>query len=201
MVSISFSDEKPKRRGTIKKSQTKNKTNKTKKTNKTNTTSNDDNENGFVSNFATAVLALHGRKEALILKRTRPLWDQNVGKSRKLAEENLQRRAVTFHSVDVREYGVEIGDNPAVSIGPPLAIDWLYMPKGSESVDQYENKRRSKRRSKKVGLGWNYYQRYAILEKAGFSKKEIRDAEQSANRSRKQRKASAFWFPIASKFD
>ena len=47
--------------------------------------------------------------------------------------------AVQFASVQVREYAVTLSDNPSVSCGAPIGLDWKYMEAEPLSVDQYES--------------------------------------------------------------
>ena len=47
-------------------------------------------------------------------------------------------RTVTFASTEIREYPIELGDNPSVSSGPPLTLGWTHMARHTASVDDYE---------------------------------------------------------------
>ena len=45
---------------------------------------------------------------------------------------------VSFNKVDVREYCRQVGDNPSVSSGCPLAIGWMFNCHGEIDIDSYE---------------------------------------------------------------
>lgn len=49
--------------------------------------------------------------------------------------------SVSFADVEVRSYPIILGDNPAVSAGPPLTIDWDPSDLVACSVDEYEKDR------------------------------------------------------------
>lgn len=55
---------------------------------------------------------------------------------------------VSFHTVEVREYPITIGDNPSVINGPPVAIDWDYDDRIELGVDDFELCRSSEGRRK-----------------------------------------------------
>ena len=45
---------------------------------------------------------------------------------------------VAFTHVTVREYSLEVGDNPSVSCGPPVTLGWSYNKKGVRDIDTFE---------------------------------------------------------------
>jgi hypothetical protein len=50
------------------------------------------------------------------------------------------QNSVHFGTVNIREYDRRLSDNPAVTGGPPIGLDWGYNPKEMEvMVDDYEN--------------------------------------------------------------
>ena len=54
---------------------------------------------------------------------------------------SYSRRNVQFSTVEVRYYNRVLGDNPACSMGPPIAIGWEYQKELAMSIDQYEVER------------------------------------------------------------
>ena len=38
------------------------------------------------------------------------------------------KRNVSFSHLRIREYAITLGDNPSVSSGPPVTLDWAYDP-------------------------------------------------------------------------
>jgi len=55
-------------------------------------------------------------------------------------------RRVSFNEVEIREYSMTIGDNPAVSSGPAITLDWDYNPETDVlTIEDYENSRPERR--------------------------------------------------------
>ena len=63
--------------------------------------------------------------------------------------------SVRFDSVLLREFHRTVGDNPSVSCGVPMALDWNYNPEPMvHDLDDYESNRLSQRRPKRdLALG------------------------------------------------
>lgn len=57
------------------------------------------------------------------------------------ARAKRQTSHVTFASITIREYPIELGDNPSVSSGPPIAIGWSFMTEQTIPFDEYERSR------------------------------------------------------------
>jgi len=58
-------------------------------------------------------------------------------------------RKITFDKVEVRNYSRDIGDNPSVSIGVPVTLDWGYDQEESIRLTEYEKHRTPLRRTQK----------------------------------------------------
>jgi len=50
----------------------------------------------------------------------------------------ISDRSISFSHVDIREYCREVGDNPTVSCGCPMALGWKYNKRGTLDIDSYE---------------------------------------------------------------
>ena len=48
------------------------------------------------------------------------------------------RKFVRFHRIEIREYGVTLGDHPSTRIGPPVTIEWQHQAELVVDLDQYE---------------------------------------------------------------
>jgi hypothetical protein len=109
------------------------------------------------------------------------------------ANPNLERK-VRFGSIRIREYAMTLGDNPCVSIGPPVMMSWECTAKEdtSQPIEDFEKTRVGKRRHKHRLL-LNYYQRHNILESAGVSKQEIQQAERGVFYVQSSRKFSSYY--------
>lgn len=48
------------------------------------------------------------------------------------------RKLVRFHRIEIREYGVTLGDHPGPRAGPPVTIEWQHQAELVVDLDQYE---------------------------------------------------------------
>jgi hypothetical protein len=95
-------------------------------------------------------------------------------------------RKVRFHEIQFREYEQTIGDNPCVSYGPPISLDWSYEECGSIDVEEYEANRGRRRGMREMIM--NYYVRTNLLTfKYGATEKELKAATKAANREKRSR--------------
>mmetsp|Transcript_1480 Transcript_1480/g.1592 ORF Transcript_1480/g.1592 Transcript_1480/m.1592 type:complete len:247 (+) Transcript_1480:124-864(+) len=78
---------------------------------------------------------------------------------------------VTFNTVKVREYPIILGDNPSVSEGPPLSIDWVYIDVDEFDVEEYETTRPSRRGTPEMNIPASI--RIDTLKRSGFTTKDI----------------------------
>jgi hypothetical protein len=101
-------------------------------------------------------------------------------------------RKVTFDSVQVRFYSQTLGDNPSVSCGPPITLDWHYEEELPMDIAEHQGSRVITRgQPRRFCL--NYYQRCNILTYyCGFTKTEIKRAERQVDKARSQRKITVF---------
>lgn len=91
------------------------------------------------------------------------------------------KKTVSFSSLEIREYGREIGDHPLCTIGCPLSIGWEYSEALPVPVDAYEATR-SPRRSR-ADLRTSCEERRRLFASA-FSDAELRKAERKLHRVR-----------------
>ena len=108
-----------------------------------------------------------------------------------------QRRrtsGVAFKDVVIREYGQTVGDNPCVSYGPPISLDWDYEEFESVGIDEYEGSRGQRRNLRQMIL--SYYQRRNLLTwQYGFSEEELKLAKRQANKAKSERAVTNFLIP------
>jgi hypothetical protein len=104
---------------------------------------------------------------------------------------------LTFTDVTIREYPVILGDNPSPKIGAPVGLDWDYTKEFIMDVNEFEESRRGKRRTKPHHLYLSYYKRLEILESAGYTKKEFHATERQIQRQQWSRNFHYYWsFPV-----
>ena len=83
-------------------------------------------------------------------------------------------KSVRFSSVDIRDYSLCIGDNPSVSRGVPISLDWDYDEEHSHDINNYEHSRFGDRRESEA-LKLPSLQRVQVLKKLGYSRGEINE--------------------------
>jgi hypothetical protein len=69
--------------------------------------------------------------------------------------------SVAFSSVVIREYDQTIGDNPSVSYGPPISLDWEYTQLQTVTLEHYEAHRPPRRSMRQMCM--NYYTYVSIV--------------------------------------
>lgn len=95
---------------------------------------------------------------------------------------------VRFDTVTIREYPVEIGDNPAVSRGAPLTMDWEPTNQFEYDMEAYEEHRTPRRT--KGELGMHFLLREKLLIENGFTSKQVMKAVVDVNNARAKREAT-----------
>ncbi len=100
-------------------------------------------------------------------------------------------KGVRFNSVEVREYPRILGDNPSVSAGPPITLDWVHDRRSSVQLplEDWEKYREHDRRSKQEIRVPDYIRTDWLID-AGFSGDDLKRTVQEIEQARKDRKAS-----------
>jgi len=125
-------------------------------------------------------------------------------------EDAVQEKSVRFSSVEVHYHGLLVGDNPSVTEGPPLTLDWnVQETKTFSSLEDYETNQQPHRiplsaweapaSSHTASLSSSSSQprrleaeeRLFRLLNAGVSLAEIHRAETAVNRARNERDETA----------
>lgn len=100
-------------------------------------------------------------------------------------------KMVHFHDVMIREYPIIIGDNPSVSGGTPLTIDWKFVSETSIDFDVYEETReRAGGRRNMETMVLTKFHREVILKRLGFSQYDRNVAAKEATIVRNKRRHS-----------
>merc|ERR1712176_495304 len=97
------------------------------------------------------------------------------------------RRSVSFSNVRVREYELCLGDNPSVARGPPVSLDWNYITEELYHLDDYEKYGSLFGRRCTVEMKRPSFERLQLLRDLGYSRGEIGEATQTAQKVRDQR--------------
>lgn len=80
--------------------------------------------------------------------------------------DSFKPREVSFDSISIRNYGMELGNHPNCQVGAPVTLSWDYEEQDTQDIDIYEFERKPRRRRNHLIL--NYYRRNDILKLAGY---------------------------------
>lgn len=100
------------------------------------------------------------------------------------------KKLVRFRFVYLREYGLCLGDNPSVARGAPLALDWDVKTEFKYSIDAFEESEHcAAKLQPTAGLSLKRpsLERLHVLKNLGYSRKEIKEATDEAQRIKEQR--------------
>lgn len=99
-------------------------------------------------------------------------------------DDSCLHRRVYFDEICIREYPQVLGDNPAVSEGVPLSLDWEYQNQYKINVEMYEYTRAPVRRRSRKKLMTSSNKRLRTLIEAGYSLEEIGDAAMEVQKAK-----------------
>lgn len=119
-------------------------------------------------------------------------------RSRSVRVDDIGRieKHVGFGRIHFRSYQQTVGDNPAVSYGFPISLDWEYEEDGEMQVDDYELQKGTRRRNTKQ-LAMSYYKRKSrLLEEYGIEKEELERARKDCNKAKFRRGVTTLTLPI-----
>ena len=94
---------------------------------------------------------------------------------------------VNFNTIEIQEYPIIAGDNPSVSTGVPLTIDWTPLGKNAYDFEEYEQAVEGVRRTCRAEIRIPASRRMEVLRQLGVSRGEIQDIVKEVNMARKQR--------------
>ena len=93
------------------------------------------------------------------------------------------KRNISFHNIEIREYGVTIGDNPSCRYGCPVGLSWDVESEKKMNLDTYELNR--ERRPKK-DMVLSHFVRMKLL--AGCRRTDVYEAIEQVKKIQNQRK-------------
>ncbi|KAI2498830.1 hypothetical protein MHU86_15683 [Fragilaria crotonensis] len=113
-------------------------------------------------------------------------------------------RNVSFTNLSIREYNVELGDNPSCSCGVPISLGWDYEEQEALPLDQVEDPdataiggSSSRRRRKTHELILSYNDRRRLLKSAGYSKEELQECLQTVQKVKHERGMTELFLAVA----
>ncbi|KAG7354708.1 hypothetical protein IV203_004064 [Nitzschia inconspicua] len=107
----------------------------------------------------------------------------------------LRRNSVSFDTIRVRLYSQTVGDNPAVSYGPPISLDWDYVEQEEVTVDDYESQRPKRRTLRQMALSY-YHRKNLLLLQYGVSEGDLKKAKKQAERIKMKRSITKTFLPV-----
>jgi hypothetical protein len=106
------------------------------------------------------------------------------------------KRQVSFQNVEIRCYDQCVGDNPSVSYGTPISLDWSFCTMDPLDLDVYESARGKRRNPRQMMM--NYFNRRHLLTLSyGVTEAELVHAEKAATKIRNQRALTRALLPAA----
>lgn len=130
------------------------------------------------SNHRTPLESLESLNELLI--------GNNMDRSDDDLDKSSGDKSVRFSRVVVRDYSLCLGDNPSVSRGVPISIDWGYDKERTFDINNYECNRCALRRTSEE-LKLPSLQRIKLLKDLGYSRSELNEQAKKIEQVRQKR--------------
>ena len=106
--------------------------------------------------------------------------------------------AVQFRNIEIRSYDICVGDNPSVSYGTPLSLDWNYVVELNDTVERYESVRSLTKRRNMRQMMMNYnYRRNILLLHWNATEDELFQSANAMNVIRAQRNMTRTLLPLS----
>ena len=96
------------------------------------------------------------------------------------------KRNVSFHTMEIREYGVILGDNPSCSSGPPVQLAWDPHDSTELKIDDYEEYRPPRRDRAEMLMSYNV-RWWSLMRESGYTVSQLKRATDACQEARKAR--------------
>jgi len=96
-------------------------------------------------------------------------------------------RSVGFSTVEVRSHAMILGDNPSVSSGPPVTLDWTHQDVMECDLSQYEKSKPLRRSKSEICIP--SYLRESWLRDQGYARSELTEVSKEIDMIKKGRDA------------
>jgi len=100
----------------------------------------------------------------------------------------FRSRSISFETVQIREYKRDICDNPSVTSGPPIGIDWEVKDESFVPVDIYETYRPERLEFSELIL--ERHEREYLILKSGRTRTDIASAVREVNKAKHARRTT-----------
>mmetsp|Transcript_17705 Transcript_17705/g.51530 ORF Transcript_17705/g.51530 Transcript_17705/m.51530 type:complete len:447 (-) Transcript_17705:136-1476(-) len=98
------------------------------------------------------------------------------------------KRNVSFSNLEIYEHEVTLGDNPSVTVGPPITLEWRPHAYESHDLEEYEAARVDSRREKGQMQLPNSVRFFRLMKERGFTAVQIKRAVDEVQRAKKKRR-------------
>ena len=137
-----------------------------------------------------------GSSDIILVDATYPKEEQNADNIRSCSKSidmnkpskvvgDTEKRNVSFKQIYIREYFIELGDNPSCSGGPPLTVGWEFDDVGCIDLEHYEECRPPRRFGRQMLIPLQT--RVEMIEQSGISPAEVSKAVKDVDQCREQR--------------
>lgn len=113
----------------------------------------------------------------------------------KSSNSNAAKKTVSWDTIQINTHEVVLGDNPAVSVGPPLSIGWARWHSESLSIDAYEEHRPERRRSEGLRVPRSERERL-LMQEFGVARSYMVETTQLVNKIKIHRRVNAKRGPL-----
>jgi hypothetical protein len=121
-----------------------------------------------------------------------------VTEPKKCTHTKPKNTVVQFGSIEIRSYDICIGDNPSVSYGTPISLDWDYVVELKDTVEKYESIRSLTKRRNMRQMMMNYnHRRNILLLHWNVTEDALLQSEKEMNLIRSQRNMTRTLLPLA----
>lgn len=134
---------------------------------------------------SSKITDLRRKRRALRALARQNTFGSTDGNSVSTASISVGSMKVTYGDITIREYSMIPGDNPSVSRGVPLSLDWQHFWEGTFLVDTYESVKTEPRHHLEMRVPAEV--RAKILRDSGSNWKEIQSSIRAANITRRDR--------------
>jgi hypothetical protein len=106
------------------------------------------------------------------------------------------KSSVEFSQIRIREYEQTLGDNPSVSYGPPITLDWNFEEKEPISLEQYEAQRPPRRSVRHLCLSY-YTRRNLLMWIYNLEEAALKKATKEVDRIKRERALTMYLLPCS----
>ena len=135
-----------------------------------------------------SITSSHANTEAHLPK------SKGQNSSPKCSKRRTESKTVRFSTVEIREYGIVLGDHPGRSLsptnGPSISLSWSYNRLQPFSIIAYEQAKSTDQVHTINNKALSSFEREDMLKEYGFSRSEMEESVKSKNLIKDQRRRS-----------